>query len=89
MKSKKMVKEKRRMVKKGVSIYSFRKGLDQLRVMDVPTVKSEIMSALGITTKPSWSLWLNGRQDPHVSDILAIEAVFEKYGITDIWGGES
>jgi hypothetical protein len=73
---------------KGAIEYSFKKGLAQARQMDIPILKAEIMAAIGITSEPSWSLRSNGRVEPRVSEIRAIEGVFEKYGITDIWGGD-
>jgi hypothetical protein len=74
--------------KKGGREYSFRKGLDQLRRIDTPIVKDEIMGALGVVSDASWFLRLNGSIEPRVSEAKAIEGVFAKYGITDIWGGD-
>jgi hypothetical protein len=44
------------------------------------------MNALGVTTRSAWMLRLNGRIEPRVSEAQLIEAVLNKYGITDIWG---
>lgn len=66
--------------------YSFKKGLDQVPLGKVPDVKSEIMAALGITSLPSWLKRLRGEIDPKASEITAIENVFRKYGIKQVWG---
>jgi hypothetical protein len=67
---------------------SFRKGFGQVRQMDADKVRDEIMSELGLTSRSSWFFRLNGVIEPKVSEAKAIEAVFGKYGVTDIWGGE-
>lgn len=66
--------------------YGFTKGLSQLKVCDVPAVKAEIMEALGITTNVSWINRRSGKIEPKISEALAIEEIFAKRGITDVWG---
>lgn len=66
--------------------YAFTKGLSQLKVCDVPAVKAEIMSALGITTNVSWINRRSGKIEPKISEARAIEEIFAKRGITDVWG---
>lgn len=68
--------------------FSFLKGWNQLRQMDVDAVKEEIMNALGITTAPNFYRRLRGEVEPRVTEHQAIENVFKKYGITEIWGVE-
>ena len=68
-------------------IYSFRKGMEQLRYADFPKAKKEIMQALNITSRMSWSARLNGKVQPKVAEKEAIEGVLNKYGVTEnIWG---
>lgn len=53
---------------------------------DISNVKSEVMSALGITTNVAWLNRLNGKVEPKVSEAKAIEETFAKYGIKEVWG---
>lgn len=66
----------------------FRKGYDQLKQKDVPDAKKELIEALGIreTNRVSWGNYLNGNTEPKASQAAAVEAIFLKYGITDVWG---
>lgn len=66
--------------------YSFQKGYNQIKLQDKNIVKRKIMRALKITTPPSWYQRLNGNIEPRVSEAKAIEAIFAKYGIKDVWG---
>lgn len=56
---------------------------------DLPAVKSDIMQALCISSRPAWLARLNGTIEPKVSEAQAIEDIFKKYGVSDIWGDES
>lgn len=66
--------------------YSFKKGYDQVQRKDVVNVRAEIMAALKITTRMAFYKRLHGEVEPKVSEVPAIEAVFIKYGIKNIWG---
>jgi hypothetical protein len=66
--------------------FAFEKGYMQARQIDADKVREEIMDALKVKTKASWSLRLRGITEPRVSEARAIEEVFSRYGITDIWG---
>jgi hypothetical protein len=68
--------------------FSFKKGFMQVRQIDVEKVREEITDALGIRerTVGTWYNRLNGKIEPRVSEAEAIEDVFGKYGITDVWG---
>ena len=67
--------------------FSFKKGFMQVKHKDIPAVRAEIMSALNINNRASWSSRLNGEVEPKVSEAAAIEAVLKKYGVTkEIWG---
>jgi len=71
-----------------MSEFSFLKGYNQVQRKDTAQVKDEIMQALCITARTNWYFRLYGKVEPKVSEAKAIEAVFEKYGITDVWGAE-
>ncbi len=66
--------------------FSFQKGFSQVMQKDISNVKSEVMSALGITTSVAWLNRLNGKVEPKVSEAKAIEETFAKYGIKEVWG---
>ena len=66
--------------------FSFKKAWSQVRQKDIEDVRNEIMAALGLTTKAAFYNRLNGDVEPKVSEANAIEDIFNKYGITEIWG---
>lgn len=69
-----------------MSKFSFKKGYDQVQRKDLESVKQEIMSALEINNRMSWNDRLNGNVEPRISEHRAIEEIFNKRGITEIWG---
>ena len=66
--------------------YSFKKGFGQVQQKDIKIVKTEIMEALGITTRYAWGMRLKGEIEPRVSEAEAIERIFKAHGIKSIWG---
>jgi hypothetical protein len=68
--------------------YSFKKGFLLIPIGAADEVKKEIMSALRITTRTSWSKRLRGLVIPKVDEAELIEEIFAKYGIkkADVWG---
>lgn len=65
----------------------FMNGLKQLRVCDVKEATKDLMAALKINNRMSFSMYKKGANDFKISQIEAVELVFEKYGIQhDIWG---
>ncbi|MPL74376.1 hypothetical protein SDC9_20248 [bioreactor metagenome] len=69
-----------------MSEFSFQKGWGQVTIGQADAVKAEIMKKLGITSNSNWLQRLKGRVEPKVSEAKAIETVFKRYGIRDIWG---
>ncbi len=69
-----------------MSEFSFEKGFNQVQKKDIQAVKQELMQALDIKTRPAWYGRLRGQVEPKVSEAKAIEEVFAKYGIKDVWG---
>jgi len=69
-----------------MSEFSFQKGWEQVTIGQAKEVKAEIMMKLGITTNSNWLQRLKGNVEPKISEAHNIESVFNKYGITDIWG---
>lgn len=68
--------------------FSFLKGFNQVQRKDIAKVKDELMETLQITTRPAWASRLYGEVEPRVSEAAAIEEVFARYNITDVWGGQ-
>lgn len=68
--------------------YSFKKGWSQVRQKDIEEVRTAIMDALGLTTKPAFYNRLNGDVEPKVSEAKSIEDIFNNYGIAEIWGDD-
>lgn len=66
--------------------FSFQLGFSQVKQKDANDVKKKIMTALGISTRASWSARLNGNVEPKVSEARAIETIFSDYGIREVWG---
>lgn len=65
---------------------SFKKGFDQVPVGKVKQIKTELMEALNISSRTSWRSRLKGWVKPSESEIQAIESIFAKYKIKNIWG---
>lgn len=73
-------------VVKGREEFSFLRGWSQVKNFQMQQVKNEILDALGLKTRVSWYQRLYGNIEPRITEARAIEAVFAKYGIKDIWG---
>ena len=69
-----------------MSKIKFLKGYNQVQRKDLVAVRTEIMAALGITTRGTFYARMRGKPEPKVSEAQAIEAIFHRYNITDIWG---
>jgi len=69
-------------------LYSFKKGLNNVKSGDIRTVRRELKAALGITSRNAFNARMRGEIEPKVSEAEAIEVVFEKYGVskTQVWG---
>lgn len=63
----------------------FLKGLGQVKEKDSANIRTELMTALGVSSRMSLSNYSRGLIEPKVSQALAVEQVFNKYGITEIW----
>lgn len=73
-------------VVKGREQFSFMRGWSQVKNFQMPQVKAEILEALNLKTRVSWYQRLYGNIEPRITEAKAIEAVFAKYGINDVWG---
>ena len=66
--------------------YSFMKGWKQLPQGEMKAVRAEICKALGDVSLPTFYARLQGKPEPRISEAKAIEEIFSKRGITEIWG---
>lgn len=69
-----------------VRSFSFKKGWNQLKHVDLEQARIKLMDALGLTTTPPFYQRLNGKVEPKVTEAEAIERIFAEYGITEVWG---
>lgn len=69
-----------------VKTFAFKKGYGQLQHKDLSAARLELMEALGVNNRMSLSNYMRGDIEPKVRQAEAVEAVFAKYGITEIWG---
>ncbi len=65
---------------------SFKRGWLKVPKGKLQEVKSEIMQVLEIISKSAWFAKLDGRTTLKQIEKDALERIFEKHGITDIWG---
>lgn len=66
--------------------FAFLKGWKQLPLGEIKTVRAEICAALGGVSFVTFYSRLRGFPEPKISEARAIEEVFAKRNITDIWG---
>jgi hypothetical protein len=66
--------------------YSFKNGYNNVKKKDLCAVKKEIMAALKLGNAMTWSNRINGKVIPRINEVEIIEAIFRKYGVTDVWG---
>lgn len=73
-------------VVKGREEFSFLRGWSQVKNFQMAQVKAEILKALNLKTRVSWYQRLYGNIEPRITEAKAIESIFAKYNITDVWG---
>lgn len=66
--------------------YSFQKGINQVPSGRKNLIRKRIMKALDLKTFASYYQRLNGNVEPKVSEAKAIEEIFSKEGVKQIWG---
>lgn len=70
-----------------MTMNSFKSGLNQVKYGDIPKIKMELMTKLGITSRAAWSARVSGKVKCTPCERESIEAIFKKYGVTkNIWG---
>ena len=73
-------------IEPGREQFAFVRGMNRVPAMHVVDCKNEICATLGWNNRTSWYKHLYGEIEPRVSEAQAIEQVFAKYGVTDVWG---
>lgn len=66
--------------------FAFQLGWSQVRNKDMQSVRKELMEVLGVTTRAAFLARLKGDVEPKVSQAKAVEEVFAKYGVKNVWG---
>ena len=66
--------------------FSFKKGWSQIKQCDVKKCREQLMEVFNITTRAGFCKRLNGEIEPRISHVQAVEKIFAKYGIKDVWG---
>ena len=64
----------------------FAKGAAQIKYGEFQKFKREAMKALGLHARIQFYNYRDGKVEPKASKAAALEEVFKKYGITEIWG---
>lgn len=67
---------------------SFKRGYGKVPKRMLNQVKSEIMEVMELSSNSGWFGKLNGHTTLKQIEKDAIEKIFAKYNITDIWGGK-
>ena len=62
-------------------VMSFRRGWEQIRPVDMPFAKEKLMRELSINNRNSWALCLNSGKPMTIAQIVAVENVFDEYGV--------
>lgn len=66
---------------------SFNKGMREIQAGVAPTVRKELMNALGIRCRQSFYLRRDGKiKSMSVTDKDVIERIFRAYNVTNPWG---
>lgn len=63
----------------------FRTGMAQVLYKDYRAIVKELHDALGITNRVSFYSYRDGNTIPKADKAVAVERVFNRYGITNIW----
>lgn len=66
----------------------FNRGCGYLQLKDIPSWRKDMYAILKVKDRTSLSLYRTGKREPRLSQVRAIEAAFNKYGVptNKIWG---
>lgn len=68
--------------------FAFVRGWNKVPKGFTLQVKQEIKDALGIKSDPQFYRRMKGTPEPTMSESGKLVEIFDKYGISDIWGDE-
>ena len=66
----------------------FQCAYNQLPIGVAKQARKELREALGVSTDFNLHCYVRGDREPKLSQAIAVEAVFQKYGIAVNWGCE-
>jgi len=66
--------------------FAFLRGWNKVPVGMTNIIRDEVCAALGGVSLVTFYSRLKGIPEPKISEYQAIEEVFARHGITDIWG---
>lgn len=66
--------------------YAFEKGFEELRSIDQPKVREEIMARLSLTTDQAFGIYRRGERKLEALVYNDIELLFLEYGVNSPWG---
>ncbi|MDR0620254.1 MAG: hypothetical protein LBG17_10225 [Bacteroidales bacterium] len=64
----------------------FQRGWMAVSQKNAAKVRGKLKAAMGVTTHQSFRDRMNGKVFLSEAEIKEIEAIFKKFGVTDIWG---
>lgn len=67
--------------------FAFERGWENAKAKDQSSIKAEIMEVLNLTTDAAFMQRRRGGIEHRITEAKAIEDVFRKYDVTEIWGG--
>jgi len=66
--------------------YAFRKGSRQIPPRDKDRFIKAVMKILNVKTVQSYYCYERGERELKISQAVALEKLFAKYHVTEIWG---
>ena len=65
--------------------YSFKRALGHIPAATLPETKSRLREVMGISNASTWSSYLNKGFSPTFGVVLAVNEIFENFGIHQPW----
>ena len=71
-------------------VKAFRKGINDLRARDIPSVRKEIRECLGLSesSRALLARYIDGKMTLDVEKYEQISEIFRHYGVNNPWGDE-
>ena len=65
--------------------YSFRKAYEKIPIYLAKEARRRLSDAMGINSINTWTVYKNQGFNPRLDVYLAVNRIFNEYGITDAW----